>query len=307
MESDAEGRDLVNEALHDQAIARLRALLGPVLKSRQRVAVLIDNLDKGWERDADLKLLSKLLLGLLAAVGRVVNDFNREDYWRDRIRLTLALFMRSDIFAYLRAEAREPDKLPLSRLEWRDSAVLLRIVEERFLAARPEDAEASELWSRYFCPTVHGVSTREYLVSQCLPRPRDIIYWCNAAVGIAANRRHERVEEDDVLEGERLYSQFAFEALLVENGITFELLQRVLLEFLGEGSVIEEPKVLEMITRAGVTGADVETVLSRLKGISFLGLETGDDRFEFCEHGTEAERAEVLARKFSDASGKPRR
>jgi hypothetical protein len=121
--SDAQGRDLINEALNDQAIARLRALLGPVLKSRQRVAVLIDNLDKGWERDADLKLLAKLLLGLLSAVGPLIRDFDREDFWRDRIRLTLALFLRSDIFAYLRGEAREPDKLPVSRIEWIDNAV----------------------------------------------------------------------------------------------------------------------------------------------------------------------------------------
>jgi hypothetical protein len=304
--TDAEGRDLINEALHTQAIARLRRLLGPVLKSRQRVAVLIDNLDKGWERDADLKLLAKLLLGLLAAVGKVVVDFDREDYWRDRIRLTLATFLRSDIFAFLRSEAREPDKLPVSRLEWRDGEVLLNILEERFLAARPPDTDAGELWTRFFCETVRGQSTRNYLIERCLPRPRDIIFWCNAAVSVAANRRHQRVEEDDVIEGERLYSQFAFEALLVENGITVDQLQQVLFEFLGEPSVLNDDGVLALIRQASVDEEHVADVLSRLKGISFLGIETAPNRFEFCEHGTDAERAEVLARKLGDSSGASR-
>lgn len=238
----------------------IESLLGPVLKSRQRVAVLIDNLDKGWDRDADLKLLAKLLLGLLAAVGRVISDFDREDYWRDRIRLTLALFLRSDIFAYLRAQAREPDKLPISRLVWRDSEVLLRVIEERFLAARPENTEAEELWDRFFCPTVGGTGTREYIVDRCLPRPRDIIYWCNATVGIAANRRHERVEEADVLDGERTYSQFAYEALLVENGITIELLKDVLLQFLGESATLDQATVRRLVGAGGVKDSDVDSV-----------------------------------------------
>ena len=202
------------------------------------------------------------------------------------------------------AEAREPDKLPVSRIEWRDSEVLLRIIEERFLAARPENTAPAELWDRFFCPTVGDLPTREYIVERCLPRPRDFIYWCNAAVGIAANRRHQRVEEEDILDGERLYSQFALEALLVENGITMDLLKQVLLEFLGESRVLEEDAVRELITRAGVPEAEVDSVLSRLKAVSFLGVETADARFEFFEDETGAERAEVLARKHSDRTGK---
>ncbi len=108
--SEAKSRDLLNEALHSQAIARLRSLLGPVLRNRRRVAILIDNLDKGWEKQADLDLLGRLLLGLLSAIGRVAVDFSKEDYWRERISLTLATFLRSDIYAFLQgisARARQ--------------------------------------------------------------------------------------------------------------------------------------------------------------------------------------------------------
>ena len=57
-----------------------------------------------------------------------------------------------------------------------------------------------------------------------------MVYMCNAAVMAAVNGRHDIVEEDDILAAEMNYSQFAYEALLVENGITVGQLDSVLLE-----------------------------------------------------------------------------
>lgn len=135
------GRDKLNEAMHADAIRRLRKLLGPVLSGRERVAILIDNLDKAWDRRADLGPLAHLLLGLLGAVGRLSQDFNREDSWRQRVELSLVVFLRSDIYAYLRRTAREPDKIPTQVLSWSDQDLLLRMLEERFLAVRPPNTQ----------------------------------------------------------------------------------------------------------------------------------------------------------------------
>ena len=215
-----EGRDRLNEALHENAIRRLRKLLGPVLSGRERVAILIDNLDKAWDRRADLRPLAHLLLGLLGAVGRVSQDFEREDSWRQRVELSLVVFLRSDIYYYLQRTAREPDKIPTRVISWSNQDLLLRLLEERFLAVRPPGTAPEELWSRFFSRTVRGVDTRQYLLWHVLPRPRDMVYICNAAVMAAVNSRSEIVEEAHILAAEMNYSQFAYEALLVENGIT---------------------------------------------------------------------------------------
>jgi hypothetical protein len=265
--------------------------------------VLIDNLDKGWERSADLPTLARLLLGLLSAIGRVRTDFEKEDYWRARISLTVATFLRSDIYAYVRSVAREPDKLPVSLFNWQDPGVLIRVLEERFLAARPDGTDAAELWQRFFCDTVLGISTREFLLSRALARPRDLIYLCNAAIVTAVNRAHERVEEDDILTAERAYSQFAFESLLVENGITITQFQAILYEFLGEPEIVTEPDIRNLIRRAGIESSLVESIVARLKTVAFLGVETAPGRFEFPEQSQEADRADVLARKVSEARG----
>lgn len=301
--SEAEGRDALNEALHTHAIARLRSLLGPVLKNRQRVAVLIDNLDKGWEKSADLEVLSRLLLGLLAAVGKVGVDFQKEDFWRQRISLTLAVFLRTDIFRHVHSHAREPDKIPTSYVEWRDYNLLRRVIEERFLAVRPEGTEAEELWSTFFAPSVRQLPTPDYLLARCLPRPRDVVYLCNASINAAINARHVRVEEEDVVRGEFTYSQFAFEALLVENGITITDFEAVLFEFAGEAAIMTHDTALRLI-RAVVSDPDMSVkVLERLKMLSFFGVETAVDRFEYPEDTAWAQRAAVLARKLCESSG----
>lgn len=299
----AVGRDILNELLHQEAIRRLRALLGPVLRGKERVAVLIDNLDKAWERSTDLDTLSHLLLGLFAAQGRLSTEFEKEDYWRDRIRLTLATFLRADIWNYVRTLAREPDKVPVSRVEWTDASLLIRVLEERFLAVRPDGTDATELWDRVFCPTVNGMETREYMLARCLPRPRDLVYFANAAIASAVNARHDQVEEDDVLAGERAYSQFAFEALLVENGITITQLEDVLLELAGEPAVIDSARLGELTSRVNLGDTDPDYIRDRLIALSVLGVEVREDEFEFREVEPEDKRGAVLARKAAEQRG----
>lgn len=297
-------RERLNEALHSEWIGRLRRLLAPIVSRYDRVAILIDNLDKGWERSADLPVLTDLLLGLLSAVGKVERELTRDaPVGSEKAAVTLAVFLRSDIFGYIKEKAREPDKISTAVVQWSDPTILRRVLEERYLAGQPEGTGPQRLWERFFCPDVGGVPTSDYIVSRILPRPRDLIYFCNAAIGIAVNRGHTRVEADDIIAAENDYSQFAFEAILVENGITIEDFEAVLLEFLGAPAVLSKNEVLEHIAGAGVVGMDVEKVFERMKAVSFIGLQVGADRFDFPEVGRQSEKADIMARKFAPSDG----
>ena len=63
-------RPKISELLHNELLARLRLLLGKVLESKSKVTILVDNLDKAWNPNGDLPLLSDLLFGLLSASRR---------------------------------------------------------------------------------------------------------------------------------------------------------------------------------------------------------------------------------------------
>jgi hypothetical protein len=87
-----ENRARIASSLHAGVIQELRNLLGKALAERGRVCVLIDNLDKSWERTSDLQQLAHILLGLLTAVGRVDLSFGKRDAWRRPVDVTLKRF-----------------------------------------------------------------------------------------------------------------------------------------------------------------------------------------------------------------------
>ncbi|WP_372449031.1 P-loop ATPase, Sll1717 family [Qaidamihabitans albus] len=291
-------RDFINEAFHMRALAELRHHLGSVLKGKRRVAVFIDNLDKGWERGANFRVLAQLILGLLTARGRLVADFSRSDHWRDEVKLTVSVFLRADIFNYLKAEAREPDKLPISTITWRDPETLLKVVEARFIYNSDQSAPISNLWGKYFCPSIDGIEVKEYIVSSVLPRPRDVVYFCNLAVARAIDRGHSRVEAADFSSSLETYSQYAYEALLVENGVTIPELEESLFSFLGEPAVRTRGQIMESLSIAGISNEKLSVVIRKLVESSFLGIETSVDNFEFPEIGMQFKRAEVAARRL---------
>ena len=138
--------------------------------------------------------------------------------------------------------------------------MLLRLIEERFFAVRRPRTDPAELWERFFCPKVNDMDTREYLLSRVLPRPRDMVYLCNAAVMAAVNSRNDRVEEADILAAEKNYWQFAYQALLVENGITVQEFEDVLLEFVNSDSEFRF-RMKACVALAGIPADRVDVVI----------------------------------------------
>jgi hypothetical protein len=266
-----EKRARIAEALHSGLLQQLREYLGRALADRRRVAILIDNLDKSWTRTGDLDSPSAFILGLLSSVGRIQDEMRGQGRSSAPIAVTLAVFLRSDIFARIKHKAREPDKLPVSRLIWSDPELLLRVMEERYIASKPNSA-GSELWEKYFCEKVGGLNTPSYILERILPRPRDLIYFCRAAIATAVNRGHARVEPEDIVDAEQSYSQFAFEALQVENSIAAERMENILYEFYGGTSLLSLDSLLSRLRKAEIQEADLTEIVEHLYAFGFLGV-----------------------------------
>jgi hypothetical protein len=300
-------RAQITKALHAKPIRDLRKLLGRLLEKRTQVAVLIDNLDKPWDRGTDLDGLSVFLLGLLTAIGRLETEFAKDDSGHRPVPLSLAVFLRSDIFAHVLRSAREPDKIPVTRIAWDDRELLLRVVEERYAAARNREAPPDELWGKYFVNDVGGVPIRAYITGRILPRPRDMVYFCNAAITAAINRGHERVEVADIREAERVYSQFAFEAILVEDEALGSPLETVLYEFAGSEPVLSRADIEPTLKAAGIEDDRQNKVIESLRILSFFGVEVRDGAFSYSDDHRDMQRADALARRLGNARSAPSR
>ena len=297
-----ETRAAIAETLHEGVLRDLRELLGRALQGKERVAVLVDNLDKPWEKGADFELLSQFLLGLIATIRPVASELAKKDRWREPVRTTMSVFLRSDIFDAVASVAREPDKLPVVRLEWEDPELLARVIEERFLSSRP-DSSADELWSRFFVGRIDGATARDRLLRRVMPRPRDLIYLTSTAIANAVNRRSDLVDVESIRAAERDYSQFAVDSILVEASTECESMDEVIYEFAGAPAVLNRSDALRRV-RATVGDEDrANYMLSQLRSLAFLGVEVAEDRFSFSEEARDRVRDEALARGLAARRG----
>ena len=294
----------ISEALHSGILKQLREELGKFLSNRQRIAILVDNLDKAWEQRNDIETLSEILLGLLEVAKQLPVDLQKQDSRRRRIPLSLAVFLRSDIFYRIRKVAPEPDKMPYALLGWDDPELLRRIIEERFSASFDPPLAPDILWKQYFCPTVNGILTKDYITDTILRRPRDIIVLVNGAVAQAINRGHSRIEEEDILEAEKQYSQYALESVKAENTLPEISLENAIFEFVEMPTVLPKSEVFDTLQRAEIPPDMVVPMIDLLHEITFLGLEIEEGKFNYSETPEDSHKNKILARRFSERSGK---
>jgi hypothetical protein len=288
-------RQNISERLHEDMLPRLKAVIGNLISNKtNRVIVLMDNLDKAWDQNQDLTLVSDLLFGLLSVSGRIATDFDRDPMFRGSVNFSLILFLRSDIYATIIRYAHERDKVPIRRMSWEDPHVLLSVLEERFMKSGLNLHSPEEAWQKFFTATVGAKPVKQYLIETVLPRPRDLLYLVKTALQNAINRSHGRIEEEDLLDAEVQYSHFALNSLMAENAGQIEKIEKLLAQFALSPEIINELDVLEYIERADVKERPSD-VVEFLCELAFLGLEAEQDRFEFLFNEDDKEKLNAMA------------
>ena len=178
----------------------MKELITKNIPHKAKLVILVDNLDKAWEKDADFKSLSEFLFSLFRA-GRIVSLElkQQKDIHPGAGSVSTIIFLRRDIFHHMRQEAREPNKLVYKNMLWDDPKVLLRIIDTRLLAAFTGLSNPDEIWRHFFVSTVKGIPTKDFIVKTVFPRPRDVIHLVKMAIAKAVDRGNTKVEEQDFL------------------------------------------------------------------------------------------------------------
>lgn len=302
-DSATDEKQIIADGIRTSALVNLKKALRMALHEFDRVAVLVDNLDKAWEAGVDYRLMSKFLLGLLTTSGKMEKEFTKDQRSSASINLTLSVFLRTDIFDVMSNYAREPDKIGELSVHWNDQELLARVLEERYGVKKVKGKHESsdELWSELFVADIKGTPPRDYLLWRTLPRPRDLIYLANAALTTAINRKHQRIQEADIVLAEGQYSKFAIEALLVESEAEGFDLEEILYEFAGMESTLSEAELEEALSAAD----DPDAVKSWLIKTSFLGIEIAEGEFVHVEGETAAKRKAKVAERLSKRLNRP--
>ena len=288
-------RESISEQLHRGFLSDIRTLLQDVLKSYERVVILVDNLDKAWDRGVNLPVAADVLLSLLSVAPRLANEFDRKGAI---CRVSTIVFLRSDIFHKIKPFAREPDKINPHIIKWEDPEMFARLLEQRFCSAAGDNVEPRLLWTKYFCPTVREASTREYISATILSRPRDLIFFVNSAVSSAINKGHSRVDERDFLDAEKSYSLHALESVLVEGNDENLDLEAIVFGFSGLSPVLSREEIHKVLAEAGVQPIHYEDAIDTLTSVSFLGLQVSEGEFAFSSDPTEGRVNVVRSRRL---------
>ena len=167
----------------------------------------------------------ELLLGLIAETDRLQRFFEG--------RLKVVLFLREDIYDVLARHDEDLPKRNFLRMEWTPEN-LKHLVAERIAEAAGESNDDDDTtWSVIFPETVKGASAQNYIISRSLPRPRDVLDFCQKAIDQAQRNGHEAATEKDVLDGEESFSDALFWSVAMEFKGLYPNLEDVLFEFAG--------------------------------------------------------------------------
>jgi len=295
-------RDVMGAALRVQWFKELhREIREASAGHYQRIAILVDNLDKAWERGTDFEATSRFLLALLGASGQFKKALTRGS---GELDLTLAVFLRADIYEVMTRYAREPDKIGPLTVHWNDPHLLARVLEERYAANRRRRKSDEDMWATIFPEEVHGLPAKDYILWRILPRPRDMIYFGNAALTTAINRHHSVITQDDIAMADEAYSRFAFEALVVESDAQGFDLEEVLFAFAGLNATLSEDELGEVLRESDAQPDETRAWLLRT---SFLGIEVREGKFIHVEGQSEVDKKLRVARRLADRLGRPLR
>jgi hypothetical protein len=108
------------------------------------------------------------------------------------------------------------------------------------------------------------------------------------------------VEERDIVDGERQYSRFALDALIVESGARIPNVEDLLLHFVQSSEVITDSGISERLVAADVPSSELENIIMLFGELTFIGFEVSPNRFDFMYDEQDARKILMMARKTAD-------
>jgi len=179
---------VLTEMLFKSDIRSLYDALSPYLEEKDSVWVLVDNLDKGWPtrgtKAEDILILRTLLEG--------TRKMQRELEQRN-VEFHSLVFLRNDIYEHLIQETADRGKETAISVDWDDSEAFKEVIRRRVKTSTGLDEPFEQMWSKIVDAHIGTRDSFGYVVDRTLMRPRDLLMFLHAAIGVAVNRGHERV------------------------------------------------------------------------------------------------------------------
>lgn len=194
--------DQVTNLLYKTDIRQVQNCTLSYLKQKRRTLVLIDNIDKGWGAHGVDKDDVIIVVTLMEALRKIEREASRRD-----IEFDWLLMLRNDVYELLVEDQSDRGKEDKIVVDWDSYAALRQVIERRIYASTILEATSRGAdWRDIAEPIIDGVDSMQWVIERCLMRPRYLIQIVNECIGQAIATSHQKISNEDFLEGYRLYS-----------------------------------------------------------------------------------------------------
>ena len=266
----------VTELLYKHDVGRLRRQVTEYLEFKDSLWILFDNLDKGWPPHGVTAEDVLTLRCLIEALGNIEQQLDRQD-----IEAHGTIFIRNDVYELLVENTADRGKVTQVGLDWTDGDLLRELLRRRFIHTGVEgNPDFGELW-RQICRThVGGEESSQYLIERCLMRPRALIELVGYCRSHAVNLGRERIELDDIEQGEEDFSVELLKNIGFEIRDVFPSAGDILYEFLETPVRLTGHEILEAAGRL-VGGEKRDELFERLLWYGIFGVVRDNDQVTY--------------------------
>ena len=259
----------LTEHLFTGDVRDLEAALIDYLREKEEVWLLLDNLDKGWPTHGSTDEDILIVRALLEATRKI------QEHLEDKtIGFRCLVFLRTDIYAHLQRTTPDKGKDTAISLEWEDSTLFEEIVARRVEASTGLGGEFRDMWGQICESHINVQDTFDYMIERTLMRPRDLLVFLRRCVDMAINRGHEKVSVEDILIGEKAYSEDMLFGTAYEIADTRPEWQDALYAFQGQNANLTLADVQKLLreVRPDLAPEELEEGIELLLRFGFLGV-----------------------------------
>jgi hypothetical protein len=271
-------RQQITELLYKHDLPALRTQIVDYLQHKDQVWVLFDNIDKGWIAHGvdDLDLLN--LRCLVEAFSKLKWQFQRR-----QIAFQGVAFIRIDVYELLVESMPDRGKISKSTLDWTDLELLRELLRRRFVVSLPNKKSDFDVIWRSIAEShiLGGQESSDYILKRCLMRPRALIDLLAHCRSHAINLGHERINEDDFVQGEKAYSTDLANQISLEIHDVFPSASDSLYAFIEAPRLLDSDQLRLRLERSGLPEANWADLTQLLLWYGFLGIlrKTGEETY----------------------------
>ncbi len=263
----------ITELLYKHEINELKQHLKDYLRLKKEVWLLIDNVDKGWATDGIKKEDLIIIRTLLEATRKIERQLSDKDIFCKTV-----VFLRNDVYELLLNVIPDRGKESKVVLDWTDKAALKELIRRRLIYSSSFDKENDfkTIWESIAESHVKGEYSSDYIINRTLMRPRALIDCLKECIGTAINRGHEKVLEQDFLDGMERFSIDMAREISLEIRDVFKDIDDAIFIFVGQNELYTEDDLKTIYLEAGIPVELHDKLTEYLLWFGVLGITDGD-------------------------------